>query len=218
MHGSPIYVLLKVTDKMKVFLRDLLLALSSIRLLPHIAVMLLSPNRDMIWADVDRWGTICHLRKSADLTGRIVLFLRLMTFFPEFRNIFYFRTGIPGKLLSFLCRPLSTLSLNAKRIGPGLFIQHGYDTSVSADEIGENCWINQQVTVGYTNDTDRPTIGNNVTIHAGAKIIGKVKIGDNSKVGANSVVTRDVPPCVTVMGVPASVIWRQAPTERAGNK
>jgi serine O-acetyltransferase len=194
---------------MKKLLKDVALVLSSVRLVPHLAVMLLSSNRDLIVADLARWGEICHLGPSERDMQRVILFLKLMTFFPEYRNVFYFRTGMAGKLYSILCRPLGTLSFNSKKIGAGLFIQHGYDTSVSADEIGENCWINQQVTIGYTNDTDRPTIGNNVTIHAGAKIIGKVTIGDNSKVGANSVVTRDVPPDVTVMGVPASIVWRR---------
>lgn len=188
-----------------------MLALSSARLAPHIVVLLFSPARDLIFADVARWSEIQHFGPTKSLMQRIVAFLKLMTFFPEFRNIFYFRTGIPGKLFQLLCRPLATLWINSKRIGPGLFIQHGYCTSISADEIGENCWINQLVVLGYTNDTDRPTIGNNVTILGGAKILGKIMIGDNSKVGPNSVVTRDVPPNVTVLGVPASIIWRSEP-------
>jgi serine O-acetyltransferase len=196
---------------MKELLKNLILVMSSIRLIPHVALLLSDRQRDVIFTDIARWASISHLGQSTRTSERIIIFLRLMTFFPEYRNVFYFRTGIVGKLLSIFCRPLATLSFNSKRIGPGLFIQHGYDTSVSADEIGENCWINQQVTVGYTNDTDRPTIGNNVTIHAGAKILGKVTIGDNSKVGANSVVTRDVPPDVTVMGVPATIVWRRNP-------
>jgi serine O-acetyltransferase len=201
---------------MKALAKDAILVLSSVRLVPHLAVMLLSSHRDLIAADLARWSEICHLGPSEPVLQRAILFLKLMTFFPEYRNVFYFRTGMAGKLFSIFCRPLSTLSLNSRKIGPGIFIQHGFSTIVSADEIGENCWINQQVTVGYTNDTDRPTIGNNVTIHAGAKIIGKVTIGDNSKVGANSVVTRDVPPDVTVMGVPASIVWRGNAGQRRG--
>jgi serine O-acetyltransferase len=55
---------------------------------------------------------------------------------------------------------------------------HGDSTFVSADKIGENCWINQQVVIGYSNETDRPSIGNNVTIYAGAKVLGKIRVGD----------------------------------------
>jgi serine O-acetyltransferase len=88
---------------------------------------------------------------------------------------------------------------------------HGDCTFVSANKIGENCWINQQVVIGYVNDNDadRPSIGNDVTIHAGAKILGRVNVGDNATIGANSVVIGDVPPNVTVMGVPAKIIWKK---------
>jgi serine O-acetyltransferase len=108
---------------------------------------------------------------------------------------------------------MPTLILEAESIGPGLFIQHGYCTSVATVTIGKNCWMNQLVTVGYTNETDHPTIGDNVRILTGATILGKVHIGDNSKIGANSLVIDDVPAGVTVMGVPAKIIWRSPPAE-----
>jgi serine O-acetyltransferase len=187
--------------------RAIVLVLSSVRLMPHVLVLLRSSHRDLIWADLIRWSEIYHLGYSKSIARRVYLFLKLMTFYREFRNVFYFRIGMFGRLIRIFCRPLATLQLDSKRIGPGLFIQHGYDTWVSAEEIGENCWINQQVTIGYTNETDRPTLGNNVTINVGAKILGKVKLGDDSKVGANSVVIMDVPPGVTVMGVPATALW-----------
>ncbi len=101
-----------------------------------------------------------------------------------------------------------TLVIYTKDIGPGLFIQHGICTIISADSIGENCWINQQVTIGYSDKTHRPIIGNNVMITAGAKIIGGVKIGDNVTVGANAVVVKDVPDNCVVVGVPAYIVKR----------
>lgn len=198
---------------MKSAAKTVLLSLSALRLAPHIAVLLLSANRGVIEADLARWGEQFYGAPPRTPRARIVLFVTLMTAYPEYRNVFYLRSGMPGKLFSFLCPPLSSLYLWTENIGPGLFIQHGFATIVSAEAIGKNCWINQQVTIGFSNKTDRPTIGDNVTIHAGAKIIGKVRIGDNAKVGANSVVTRDVPPNVTVMGVPAAVVWRHAPVE-----
>jgi serine O-acetyltransferase len=103
---------------------------------------------------------------------------------------------------------MPTLYIHTKDIGPGLFIQHGFATIISAEKIGRNCWINQQVTIGYLNDTDTPTLGNNVTIHAEAKILGNVRVGDNSRVGANAVVVKDVPESCTVVGVPAYVVRR----------
>ena len=97
----------------------------------------------------------------------------------------------------------------AEGIGPGLFIQHGRATGVMAQRIGENCFINQHVVVGYKNLGDRPPIiGNNVAIRAGAKIFGPVEIGDNSIIGANAVVFKDVPPNCTVIGVPGRTVKR----------
>jgi serine O-acetyltransferase len=64
-------------------------------------------------------------------------------------------------------------------------------------------------------ESDTPSIGNNVTIYAGAKVLGNVKIGDNGTIGANSVVIQDVPPNATVMGVPAKIIWRKKPSSPA---
>ena len=145
--------------------------------------------------------------KPGNAIQRIALFVRLMTFRAEYRNLFYHRAGALGKVLAFLCRPMPTLYIDTARIGPGLFIQHGFCTIIAAAEIGKNCWINQQVTIGFAkNATDCPTIGNNVTISAGAKVLGKVNIGENSKVGANAVVVKNVPANVTVVGVPAYIV------------
>jgi serine O-acetyltransferase len=103
---------------------------------------------------------------------------------------------------------MSSLGLeDSTKIGPGLLIWHGDGTFVSADEIGKNCTIWHQVTIGHARG-ERPTaIGNNVTVYAGAKILGGVKVGDNAIIAANSLVISDVPPNVTVMGVPAVVVW-----------
>jgi serine O-acetyltransferase len=181
--------------------------LSSVRLIPLIPVMLYSPNRNTLYTDMNRYASVYHLGQPRNLKQRILLFAYVMTWLPEFRNIFYLRTGLPGRVFSVFCPPLSSLKLGRTSIGPGLFVLHGEGTQVSAVKIGENCWMTQQVVIGYTNETDIPTIGNNVTIHAGAKVLGKVKVGDNATIGANSVVIADVPPNVTVMGVPAKIIW-----------
>ena len=75
-------------------------------------------------------------------------------------------------------------------------------------DLGENCWVNQQVTIGHKDKTGRPQIGNNVRITAGAKIIGNLKIGDHVTVGANAVVVKDIPDLCIVVGVPAYIIKR----------
>lgn len=191
---------------MREFIKRVLMCISSVRLLPHFVLLLLTPTRDVIAKDLDRWGEIvCRARP---LTGpqRLAVFVRLMTFNPEYRSLFYYRTGLPGIALSILCRPMPTLYIHTRKIGPGLFIQHGFATIIAAGEIGENCWINQQVTLGFTSLTDCPKLGNNVTISAGAQVLGNVTIGDNAHVGANAVVVKNVPANCTVVGVPAYIV------------
>ena len=100
---------------------------------------------------------------------------------------------------------MDTLVIGCTDIGKGLFIHHGIATIISAKKIGENCWINQQVTIGYKNN-GQPTLGNNVTICAGALVLGDIHLGDNCIVGAGAVVLNDVAPGTTVVGVPAHPI------------
>ena len=72
--------------------------------------------------------------------------------------------------------------------------------------IGKNCTIHQQVTIAQDENNNAATIGDNVFIGVGAKIIGDVKIGDNVKIGANAVVVKDIPNNSTAVGVPARII------------
>lgn len=98
------------------------------------------------------------------------------------------------------------------QLGPGLFIDHGMGIVIGETaEIGANCTIYHQVTLGGTGkDTGKrhPTIGDNVLIGAGAKILGPVYIGDNVRVAAGSVVLCNLPENVTAAGVPARVVRR----------
>ena len=137
---------------MKNVLKNAITALSSVRLTPLIVLMLLCSNRHIVWADLDRgWGYFRFGRQPRNLMERILLFVNLMTWEPQYRNVFYLRTGMPGRLLSILClcRPMYSLGLGDTKIGPGLLIWHGDGTFVSADEIGKNCTIWHQVTIGY---------------------------------------------------------------------
>ena len=97
-------------------------------------------------------------------------------------------------------------------IGPGLFIDHGMGIVIGETaEIGANCTIYHQVTLGGTGkDVGKrhPTICDNVLIGAGAKILGPVVIGCNTRVAAGSVVLQNMPPNVTAAGVPAMVVRR----------
>lgn len=158
--------------------------------------------------DIKRWEEIVLKSILHEKRGKLYLFIRLMTFFPEYRNLFYFRIGVFGRLLALSCKPISTLLIGADEIGPGLFIQHGFCTIISARSIGRNCWINQQVTIGYSNIEDCPILGDDVVVNAGAKIIGNVRVGNRTTVGANAVVVKDVPDNCTVVGVPAYIVRR----------
>jgi len=95
------------------------------------------------------------------------------------------------------------------RIGKGLFIDHGLGVVIGETSIlGDNITLYQGVTLGGTGKEKgkrHPTIGNNVVVGAGAKILGNIEIGDNSYVGANAVVIKDVPPNSTVVGVPGRI-------------
>lgn len=101
---------------------------------------------------------------------------------------------------------METLYINTPEIDPRLFIQHGFATNISALKIGSDCWINQQVTIGYTFDKKPPTIGNGVRISAGAKVIGNIKIEDNVIIVANAAVVKDIEENDIVGGVPAKKI------------
>ena len=139
-------------------------------------------------------------------------FVKLYLSRPEFRSLLDYRLKgskwlLPIRLLNFPFSRGHQLYINARKgIGGGLYFQHGFSTIVFADSIGSNCFINQQVTIGYDGSTDIPTIGNHVRISAGAKVLGRITIGDDVYIGANAVVVKDVPAHSMVVGVPAKVI------------
>ena len=100
----------------------------------------------------------------------------------------------------------------AAKIGEGLFIDHGTGVVIGETvEIGNNCLLYQGVTLGGTGKDKgkrHPTLGNNVLVGAGAKVLGPVNIGDNAKIAAGAVVLCDVPPNSTAVGVPAKIVVR----------
>ena len=99
-------------------------------------------------------------------------------------------------------------------IGKGLFIDHGTGVVIGeTTEIGDNCTIYQGVTLGGTGkDVGKrhPTLGNNVMVGAGAKVLGPVKIGNNVKIAAGAVVLQDIPDDCTAVGIPARIVRRGA--------
>lgn len=98
------------------------------------------------------------------------------------------------------------------KIGKGLVIDHGTGVVIGETaEIGDNCTLYQGVTLGGTGkDTGKrhPTLGNNVMIGAGAKVLGPFRIGDNAKIAAGAVVLEEIPANATAVGIPARVVRR----------
>ena len=189
----------------KSIIKKTLLSLSAVRLIPHIFWMKYHPSRECIVLDIERWSNLSLMKNGPETAwDTIWTFIQLMTYFPEYRSLFYYRLGWTSKILYPLCRPKPTpyIAVVDEGIGPGLVIHYGWSTGIGAKKIGKNCYIFQNVTIGYLNETDKPTIGDNVTIYAGAKILGNVKVGDNCIVGANAVVVKDVPDNCNVVGVP----------------
>jgi serine O-acetyltransferase len=126
------------------------------------------------------------------------------------------RLGVMGRLLSMTNFVVFGLEIGLEcEIGPGLFFPHTSGTVIGAARIGSNATIYQNVTLG-AKDLDfgyrpdrRPTVGDDVLIGSGAKILGALQVGDGATAAANSVVLRSVPEGALVGGVPAEVIRRE---------
>ena len=116
------------------------------------------------------------------------------------------------KIMYFFMGKVSEMLFNVRiwpesEIGPGFRIEHCGSIFIRAN-IGKNCRVQQQTTIGYRGGFKGggvPTLGDNVYVGAGAKILGEVKIGDNAKIGANAVVLKDIPNNALAVGVPAKV-------------
>jgi serine O-acetyltransferase len=117
------------------------------------------------------------------------------------------------RMISQFSRFLTGIEIHpGATIGEGLFIDHGSGVVIGeTSEIGDNVTIYQGVTLGGTGKEKgkrHPTIGNNVVIGSGAKVLGSFRVGDNVRIGAGSVVNKPVPPNTTVVGIPGRVVIR----------
>jgi serine O-acetyltransferase len=115
-----------------------------------------------------------------------------------------------ARFLNHLARLLTAIDIHpGATIGRNFFIDHGFVVIGETTEIGDNVTIYQGATLGGTNPTSgqggkrHPTIGDNVIISLGAAILGPIYVGANSRIGANAVVTKDVPEGATMVGIPA---------------
>jgi serine O-acetyltransferase len=188
--------------------RTILLTLARVWAYPLWCSVTRSEAADAVAEDVDWWLRCIN---DADLLelDRYSRFAYLSGALPEFRTLVHYRLrNAPFAFrlpLRAIYRPAATLTLNADRIGPGLFIQHGIATIVTAESIGSHCWINQQVTIGH-DAAGRPTLGNRVRVGAGAVVIGPITLHDGATVGANGTVIHDVGPGETVVAPLATAL------------
>ncbi len=113
--------------------------------------------------------------------------------------------------LSFLVRGWTSVDIHpGAQLGPGLFIDHALGVVIGETaEVGENVTLYHGVTLGgrgLEKGKRHPTVGNGVTVGAGAKVLGPITIGDGARIGANAVVVRPVPPNAVVVGVPGQIV------------
>ena len=118
-----------------------------------------------------------------------------------------------ARFVSHVARFVTGIEIHpAARLGPGLFIDHGMGVVIGETaEVGENVTLLQGVTLGGTSlkrEKRHPTLGDHVVVGTGAAVIGAITIGAGTRIGAGSVVVRDVPPNSVVVGVPGRVTYR----------
>ena len=145
--------------------------------------------------------------------------LEILLLYPGLHAIIFYRVShwlwnrqipVAPRLLSQLARGLTGVEIHpGARIGKGLFIDHGMGVVIGETTvIGNNVTLYQGVTLGGTGkETGKrhPTLGDDIVIGAGAKVLGNIEIGSNAYIGANAVVIKDVPPNTTIVGVPGRI-------------
>jgi len=119
-----------------------------------------------------------------------------------------------ARIISQINRFITGIEIHpGAKIGKGFFIDHGMGIVIGeTTEIGDNVTLYQGVTLGGTGKEKgkrHPTLGNNIVVGTGAKVLGPVKIGDNVKIGAGAVVLKDVPPGSTVVGIPGKAVVKE---------
>lgn len=132
-------------------------------------------------------------------------------FYRAAHFLYVHRLRFLARLISQFAKFLTGVEIHpAAKIGRRLVIDHGTGIVIGATaEIGDDCLLYQGVTLGGTGKEmgkRHPTLGNNIMVGCGAKILGPFKVGDNARIAANSVVLREVPENATVVGVPGRVV------------
>ena len=163
-------------------------------------LFLASLKNKLAQIDFQRWKDYMHLSQHTDYNA----FCFLMRYYPNHRSLLYYRVGKLYKHTYGITMPgIANCYISASCQG-GVLIEHGYSSIIVANKIGENFFFHQNCTVGH-NHGGKPTIGNNVTLFAGAVVAGPIIIGDNVKIGANALVLQDIPDNSIVYGNPCII-------------
>lgn len=151
--------------------------------------------------------------------------LEIVLCYPGFHAILlhrlahkFYKAGVPllPRVISQFSRFLTGIEIHpGAKIGRRFFIDHGMGVVIGETaEVGDDVLLYQGVTLGGTGNEQgkrHPTLGNNVVVGTGAKVLGSIRIGNNVKIGAGSVVVRPVPDNCTVVGIPGRIVRQKAP-------
>lgn len=163
----------------------------------------------------------CEIKNTLEKDPAAKNWFEVMLLYPSIHAIIFYRVAhfLYKHKIYFIARAISQLARfftgieihPGAIIGKGLFIDHGMGVVIGeTTEIGDNVTLYQGVTLGGTGKDKgkrHPTLGDNVIVGSGAKILGPIKIGSSSKIGANAVVLKDVLAKATAVGIPARVIY-----------
>jgi serine O-acetyltransferase len=170
--------------------------------------------RQLIWEDAREWKRIGYLGfDKAEKTVKLRDVLRLLWTHAGLRATVWYRLShaayrrhtplLPGMIARMNLRRYGLDIVSSVPIGPGLYIPHPVGTVVMAVSLGSRCHLISGVTIGMRTVQAFPRIGDNVTISAGARVLGDIYVGDGATIGANAVVITNVPDGATMVGAPA---------------
>lgn len=190
---------------MKTIYKIIVLGVYQLLLIPHLFIYTVkyrSLGGAKLRLDIE------HYKRHMGINyGLWLSFVYLMFSQHQFRNIFFLRMGKIWRYLFFWTPPLSTLHIftPSSQIGGGLYIGHGWGTTINAQKIGKNFVVGQHCTIGSRN-VKEPVIGDNVCIWAHCVVIGGITIGNNTNIGAGAVVVKSVPENCVVVPAKSNII------------
>ena len=179
--------------------------------------------RQLIWEDAREWKRIGYLGfDKAEKPVKPRDILRLLWTHVGLRATSWYRLShaahrrhiplLPGMIARMNVRRYGLDIVSSVPIGPGLYIPHPVGTVVMAVSLGSRCHLISAVTIGMRTVQAFPRIGDNVTISAGARVLGDIYVGDGATIGANAVVITNAPDGATMVGAPARPTRSKQPT------